>query len=159
MNLMSRAQDWLFYVAVGSLFSVCAAVIAMSLLGGPNLLADENRARDSILAATVATGTAIPPTSDVLGAAAVTPIASSLPIAAATPAIVPPAQRVAQHVVQPGETLTSIATVYSVAVEQIMAANDLDRDVIYAGESLIVPRSGELPAGEPRPTQPLQWGK
>jgi LysM repeat protein len=44
------------------------------------------------------------------------------------------------HVVQPGETLTDIATQYSVSIADIVAANDLsDPDAIGAGQTLLIP--------------------
>lgn len=44
------------------------------------------------------------------------------------------------HIVQPGETLASIAKRYGVTVEAIVEVNDLaDPDVIEAGQELIIP--------------------
>ena len=44
------------------------------------------------------------------------------------------------HVVQPGETLASIAKQYGVTVEAIVEANDLaDPDVIEVGQGLTIP--------------------
>ena len=43
------------------------------------------------------------------------------------------------HVVSWGETLSAIARQYSVSVADIMQANSLDSDRIYAGEQLIIP--------------------
>ena len=44
------------------------------------------------------------------------------------------------HVVQPGETLLSIALLYGVTTEEIQAANELDNpDSIFIGQELIIP--------------------
>jgi LysM repeat protein len=44
------------------------------------------------------------------------------------------------HIVQPGESLLSIALLYGVTVEEIQAANELDNpDSIFIGQELIIP--------------------
>lgn len=46
------------------------------------------------------------------------------------------------HIVQWGETLTSIARLYGVSVQAIMEANNLTSATIYAGQRLIIPAAG-----------------
>jgi LCP family protein required for cell wall assembly len=48
--------------------------------------------------------------------------------------------RPAMHIVQPGETLFSIAQRYNITVDALMQANGLTSDGIYAGQSLLIPR-------------------
>jgi LysM repeat protein len=43
------------------------------------------------------------------------------------------------YIVQPGDTLYHIATVYRISVSQLMTANCLTSTVIYVGQSLYVP--------------------
>jgi LysM repeat protein len=56
------------------------------------------------------------------------------------------------HVVQPGNTLYSIAKAYGSSVSAIMAANGLTNFIIYVGQHLIVPVGGwypGYPTGDP----------
>lgn len=60
------------------------------------------------------------------------------PTAEATPEGIAPIPRV--HTVQEGETLTSIANLYRVTVEEILAANNLDNaDLLSLGQELLIP--------------------
>jgi LysM repeat protein len=55
------------------------------------------------------------------------------------------------HVVQTGDTLSSIAVQYDASLDAIMAVNDLSSvDLIYAGQSIIVPLNP--PTATPPPT-------
>ena len=56
----------------------------------------------------------------------------------------PPETGETVHIVQPGETLSSIAIRYGVTVEALMAANDLaDPNYVYVGQRLVVPGGSE----------------
>jgi len=58
--------------------------------------------------------------------------ATPLPSPSPTPVI---------HVVKAGEMLLVIANKYDVTVEAIMKANELDNDLIFVGQELIIPRA------------------
>jgi LysM repeat protein len=49
------------------------------------------------------------------------------------------------HIVQPGETLFRIATRYGISLDALRAANGLSGDLIFAGQSLIIPAGGFTP--------------
>ena len=69
-----------------------------------------------------------------------TPVATSAPVA--TPAAQPSGEYIT-HVVQPNETLSSIAVRYGSTVQAITQANNLTNpNQIYAGQKLQVPASG-----------------
>jgi murein DD-endopeptidase MepM/ murein hydrolase activator NlpD len=52
----------------------------------------------------------------------------------------PPASN-AEHIVQPGETLNSIATRYNLTLDQLVAANNVaNPDAIYVGQVLLLPQ-------------------
>ena len=164
MNLLLQAQDWLFSIVIVFLFAVSAAVVGMSLLGGPDLLADESREPQSEVAGVVNVATPTLLASALAASATPTevvasPAAASTPVAVATSTPVPASSLVTRHLVHPGETLTSIATLYNLTVEQVMRADSLGTDSIYAGETLSLPPGGARPRGEARQTLPLQWGK
>lgn len=58
------------------------------------------------------------------------------------------------YVVQPGDTLSSIARSFNTTVSAIISANNISNpDLIYAGQSLIIPTGG---GGAPPPTPPPQ---
>lgn len=44
-----------------------------------------------------------------------------------------------QHVVVSGDTLTTLATKYGTTVNDIMLANGMSSDIIYAGQTLLIP--------------------
>ena len=55
----------------------------------------------------------------------------------------PPAQGPVTHVVQRGESLTSIASRYGVSLVELAQANGLStRSWVYAGQALYIPRQG-----------------
>lgn len=58
-----------------------------------------------------------------------------------------PTSMVIKHTVRPGETLISIAGLYGVTVEEIQAANNLENELIRAGDELIIPVSQSVAAG------------
>jgi N-acetylmuramoyl-L-alanine amidase len=67
--------------------------------------------------------------------------ATETPAPSPTPAPATPAPPlVVRHEVARGETLTSIATLYRVAVTELMAANGLQSDRIFAGATLLIPQ-------------------
>lgn len=50
------------------------------------------------------------------------------------------------HTVQAGEFLSTIAPLYGVTVDEILAANDIsDPNVIFPGQELIIPEPGSSP--------------
>lgn len=56
------------------------------------------------------------------------------------------------HIVQPGETLFRIALNYGITVEALQAANGLTSNIIYAGQTLIIPDPNAPPAAvQPAP--------
>ncbi|MDQ0194192.1 LysM peptidoglycan-binding domain-containing protein [Paenibacillus wynnii] len=56
------------------------------------------------------------------------------------------------HIVQPGDTLWSIAARYGVTVDAILRANNLtNQNYIYLGQSLIIPTPGGYPFPIPIP--------
>lgn len=73
-----------------------------------------------------------------------------LAVVAAPPAVAQ--SRGTVHVVQPGETLFSIARQYGITVAQLMAMNDIEGDTIFRGQRL---RVGPVPrSAEPSPSAP-----
>jgi LysM repeat protein len=81
--------------------------------------------------------------------------------ASATPTTAPtatstPASGEITHVVQPGETLTSIAELYEVSIDAIAARNGItDLNSIQVGQTLIIPVSGASPSpSEPPNSSP-----
>ena len=60
-----------------------------------------------------------------------------------TPVPAQPSTGQQTHVVQSGETLARIASQYGVTWPAIMAANNLPSDLIYTGQSLIIPAPGQ----------------
>ncbi len=90
-----------------------------------------------------------------------TPVTPVVPVTIATPG----ADGSIIHVVQYGQTLSVIANVYKVSIDQIKALNKLTSDTIYEGEKLIIqPASTATPVGQstaavatsttvPRPTR------
>lgn len=99
----------------------------------------------------VSTRTLDPPTPTVT----VVPVATLLPTATITPdepeiTITPSPKMILSpepttYVVQAGDTLSGIALVYSITLEELMAANGLDSDLIYADQKLIIPRQTVQP--------------
>ena len=58
------------------------------------------------------------------------------------------------HVVARGETLTSIAKMYKVSVEELQNANHIeDGRKLQAGQTIIIPVASPAPAGSPSPTE------
>ena len=57
------------------------------------------------------------------------------------------------YTVQSGDTLSKIATKYSISVTQLKEWNQLSRDQIYVGQQLIVSKATEMKKG----AQPLTW--
>ncbi len=62
------------------------------------------------------------------------------------------------HIVQPGETLWSIAIAYKVSIAQLMSQNGLPANaVLYPGDRLVIHRAGEItpqPTATPAPPTP-----
>ncbi len=77
-----------------------------------------------------------------------TPTATASPTATPTPTPI-------IYVVQSGDTLLSIAIEYDTTVEALLQANDLDeRQMIYAGQELIIPPRGSVDGSTPAPNTP-----
>ncbi len=58
------------------------------------------------------------------------------------------------HEVSPGDTLSEIAVKYGVTVEEILAANGLDSDVIRVGQKLAIPTDDMTPTPESEALRP-----
>ncbi len=79
------------------------------------------------------------------GTAAAPATVDPTPAPAAEPTAAPaPADGQRTHVVSRGETLALIANQYGVTWPAIMAANNLASDVIYSGQTLIIPAPGQF---------------
>jgi LysM repeat protein len=66
----------------------------------------------------------------------------------------PPPGNACQHIVKPGETLSSIARMYGTTVEAIMRANGLTNpNLIYVGQKLTIPNCGT--GGPATPVPPV----
>ena len=58
------------------------------------------------------------------------------------------------HIVARGETLTSIAKMYKVTVDELQKANHIeDGRKLQAGQTIIVPVASPAPSGSPSPTE------
>src|SRR5215216_1812459 len=69
------------------------------------------------------------------------PPASPAPAPAAAPAPTPPAPPAGSYTVQPGDTLSGIATALGTSIEALMQANNLpDPDTLMVGQVLVVPQ-------------------
>ncbi|HEX5141653.1 MAG TPA: LysM peptidoglycan-binding domain-containing protein, partial [Dehalococcoidia bacterium] len=64
----------------------------------------------------------------------------SLPTPEPTPPPEPTPAGPLTHVLQRGETLTSVAGLYGVSIQEIASANRLTTDLIYAGQTLLIPQ-------------------
>jgi LysM repeat protein len=78
---------------------------------------------------------------------------STTGVAAATGAPVHPAGA-NTHIVARGETLTSIAKMYKVSVEELQNANHIeDGRKLQAGQTIVIPGSSPAPSSSPSPTE------
>jgi LysM repeat protein len=94
--------------------------------------------------------TPVPPTATLTPTPEIT-VTATLTTETAVPVATPTSSTI-QHEVQAGETLGEIAALYNVAVEAIVAANNLaDPDEISIGQLLNIPISGPVP-----PTAPVE---
>jgi len=58
------------------------------------------------------------------------------------------------HIVARGETLTSIAKMYKVTVDELQNANHIeDGRKLQAGQTIVIPSASAAPSGSPSPTQ------
>jgi LysM repeat protein len=58
------------------------------------------------------------------------------------------------HIVARGETLTSIAKMYKVTVDELQNANHIeDGRKLQAGQTITIPSGSASPSGSPSPTQ------
>ncbi len=76
-----------------------------------------------------------------------TPTPTITPTPTATPTPIPPET----YVVQPGDSLLSIAINFNRTVEELKAFNDLETDIIVAGRSLLIPPPTPTPGPTPTP--------
>ena len=84
--------------------------------------------------------------------ASVSATASPAPTPSAPPTATPAAGEI-NHVVQPGETLTSISLLYNVPIEAVVARNGItDPNSIQAGQTLIIPLGATAPPPTLAPT-------
>jgi murein DD-endopeptidase MepM/ murein hydrolase activator NlpD len=75
------------------------------------------------------------------------------PVAAATREAAAPGSAVT-HIVQPGETLFRIATLYGLTVDDLQQANAIsEAALIYAGQELVIPLSGPTPVAYDLPPE------
>jgi len=107
------------------------------------------------------TPTALPTTAPLTATATASPTtgpsptATPLEVATETPTEAPSATVRAQviHVVQPGESLSSIARLYGVTYQAIMEANGMtDPNLLRVGQELIIPTPGEAATETPAET-------
>jgi LysM repeat protein len=78
------------------------------------------------------TATSVPPTPTVTSSPAPATVTATItPAPTATPVI---------HVVAAGEMLLTIAIEYDISVEEIKQANELESDLIYVGQELLIPQ-------------------
>jgi lipoprotein-anchoring transpeptidase ErfK/SrfK len=85
-----------------------------------------------------------PPATPELTAVPTTVVPSSTPVSTST---------TPSHVVQEGETLGAIARAYGVSIEVLVAANNLtDPDLLYVGQTLVLPEDSAIITQEPDPT-------
>jgi LysM repeat protein len=99
------------------------------------------------------TGSAQPPTQPSQAAAAATPAPSATPAAPAPTAATQPGT----HELQPGETLSKIATQYGVSIADLEKANNItDPKKIRAGTVLTIPAGGSAPVAAPAATPVAQ---
>ena len=96
-------------------------------------------------------GPGTPTTEIVVGTPAVsTPVATAVPGVTAVPVAtaIPSSGQTIVHVVQPGETLYSIAYRYGTTVQAIAQANGIaNPNQIYQGQKLVIPVSGGTSGG------------
>ena len=63
------------------------------------------------------------------------------------------------YVVQPGDTLSQIARSFNTSVTAIAVANNLSNpNLIYAGQTLVIPTAGGQPPPPPTVTPPIEGG-
>jgi LysM repeat protein len=107
------------------------------------------------IAAVTPTPTAtVSPTSTPTDTPSATPSPTSTPTTVPTPSASAATGEVL-HVVQAGETLTSIALLYNVSVADIVARNGItDPNSIVVGQTLVIPLGGASPSVAPTPTAP-----
>lgn len=80
-----------------------------------------------------------------------TPAAPST--AATTEASKPPVQSGNSHVVAKGETLTSIAKMHKVTVEELQKFNHIENDrKLQIGQTIMIPPAGSSPGASPSPS-------
>jgi uncharacterized membrane protein/LysM repeat protein len=91
----------------------------------------------ALRAPTASPTTGASPTATLVQAAPETPTASPVPTEAPTATLT----SLVIHVVQPGETLSSIGRQYGVAYQAIMEANGLSDPVLEVGQELIIPQA------------------
>ena len=61
-----------------------------------------------------------------------------------------------QYTVQPGDTLYLISKAYGTTVDAVMSQNNLSSTVIYPGQVLLIPGSGQAPPSSTAPTDATQ---
>lgn len=146
VKVMTLRQLALF-LGLNIVVSVAVTLIVLNLW-------DAGRATPRIVPTPVAASQSIPAASG----AGLTPgvLPAAIPIAL-TPGVLPAAaSRPAQYVVQSGDTLSSIARDFDVAVDQLLAANNLtDGDLLSIGQKLVIPGGGaSAAAATPTPIRP-----
>lgn len=106
------------------------------------------------LTARPAAGPSTTPSATDAASTAVPTLGATLPLPTETASPTPTATSTLQHIVTAGETLFSIGLAYGVSVDDLRAANSLAGDVIYAGQTLIIPARGAADDGATRTPPP-----
>jgi LysM repeat protein len=66
------------------------------------------------------------------------------------PVPAPPSAGATTHIIQPGESIYSIAEIYGITPTELADANDIeDWDLIQAGDVLVIPGAGAAPTATP----------
>jgi LysM repeat protein len=83
------------------------------------------------------------------------PSPSTAPTSSATADAPKPTQSGNSHVVAKGETLTSIAKMHKVSVEELQKFNHIENDrKLQIGQTIMIPPASTSPAGSPTPAPP-----
>lgn len=120
----------LFALAVGTLVTI------FLLISPPESASQKDTARP-VATPTPAVATTATPTPQPAGTATVTATAPAPAAASPTPTTTPVARRV--HVVVSGDSLSRIADLYDVSIDQLIAANPGLTENIQIGQEIIIP--------------------
>lgn len=166
---MNKRAIWYILFAVIGLAGLAAGIFlvqSLNFLRGdaaePTLasVAEQVETATETRRAPTATAPAPPTPTDPIVVAPQTAQPTETPVLAATPAAEPAEAGPISHIVQPGETLTSISDGYNVSIDAIIAVNDIpDPDNILDGSELLIPNEpAEVMAtgGDPATAAPTE---